>query len=213
MKKIQSIEIIIAILFTILGGYADAYTFVIRGGTFATMQTGNLIKFFINLANGQFLLMFLLPIIFFCLGGMLAVLLSKFKYYRPIAISLLFVIYLASSFCPKNEAWDIVCVSSLSIAGALQFEAFHHCLSYSYTSTMCTNNMRLFSTNLVQGKIRTALFYLMIIACFILGIIASVFISKAMDIYALVPISSLFIVIFILYNFIPKERKLELQAE
>lgn len=213
MKKIQSIEIIIAILFTILGGYADAYTFVIRGGTFATMQTGNLIKFFINLANGQFLLMFLLPIIFFCLGGMLAVLLSKFKYYRPIAISLLFVIYLASSFCPKNEAWDIVCVSSLSIAGALQFEAFHHCLSYSYTSTMCTNNMRLFSTNLVQGKIRTALFYLMIIACFIIGLIASAFISKAMNIYALAPISSLFIVIFILYNFIPKERKLELQVE
>jgi len=213
MKKTQIIEIVIALLFTFLGGYADAYTFVVRGGTFATMQTGNLIKLFINLANGQFMIMYLLPIIFFCLGSMLAVLLRKFKYYRPIAIILLLVIYLISGFCPKNDAWDIVCVSALSVAGAVQFEAFHHCLRYRYTSTMCTNNMRLFSTSLMEGNFKTALFYLTIIVCFVLGLIASVFITKAMDIYSICPISSIFIAIFILWNFVPKQDELLLKAE
>ena len=105
MKTIQIVEIVIAILFTFMGGFGDAYTFVIRGGTFTTIQTGNLIKLSTNLANGQFMIMFLLPIIFFCLGSMLAILLSKFKYYRSFAIILLFIIYLVSGFCPKIEAF------------------------------------------------------------------------------------------------------------
>lgn len=211
MKKNQIIEIIIAILFTFLGGFADAYTFILRGGTFATMQTGNLIKFFINLSNGTFLLMYLLPIVFFILGCMLSVLLSKLKFYHLVSLILLFVIYLTAGFCPKTEAWDIVCVSSLSVAGALQFEAFNRCLAFNYTSTMCTNNMKLFSNNLIEGKFKTAFFYLLIIGVFASGLVGAVFLNKAVDIYSICIIASLFIPILILWLLNKEERTINLK--
>ena len=209
MKKNKIFELIIAFLFTFLGGYADAYTFILRGGTFSTMQTGNLIKFFIGVSNGQFFLMYLLPIIFFCLGSMIAILLSKFKYYSVIALFTLLLIYLISGFCPQTEAWNIVCVSTLSVAGAIQFEAFHKCLTYNYTSTMCTNNMRLFSNNLVQGKFKQALFYLSIIACFCVGLVSAVLLNKGLGIYSICVISSLYIPIFILRIINKSESKIE----
>ena len=53
MNKRNIISLISALLLTFAGGFTDAYTFIYRGGVFATMQTGNLIKFFINITKGR----------------------------------------------------------------------------------------------------------------------------------------------------------------
>ena len=136
MNKRNIISIVSAVLLTFAGGFTDAYTFIHRGAVFATMQTGNLIKFFISLTNGEFKLMFILPIAFFILGGVIAVLLRKCKYQAHIVLISLIVSYVFAGLCPKNDAWDIVSVCILSIVGAMQFEAFRVCLGYRYTSTM-----------------------------------------------------------------------------
>jgi len=35
-------SILVALLLTLTGGFLDAYTFMLRGGTFANAQTGNI---------------------------------------------------------------------------------------------------------------------------------------------------------------------------
>lgn len=205
MKKHIAFPIISAFLLTFVGGYCDAYTFVYRNGMFANMQTGNLIKFLIQLANGDFNPALFLPIVFFCLGCIACILINKFKFSAYIVLITLFAVYLATGFSPRNDLWDVICVCSLSFVGAMQFQAFRTCVLYTYTSTMCTNNMRLFCESIVgifaDKNIKRALFYLLIIVAFSVGCVVAVFIGKGMDIRTISVASSLFIVVFILSLF------------
>ena len=204
MNKKNLISLITAILLTFAGGFADAYTFIYREGVFATMQTGNLIKLFVNLTNGVFKLIFLLPIIVFLIGCIVAVLLEKTKFFSQITLIALLVSYVFAGFCPQKEAWDIVCVSILSLTGAMQFEAFRRCLGYRYTSTMCTNNIRLLGKSIVNKRIREVLIYCAIIVTFVVGIVIGVLLGKAMGIYSICPIASIYLAILII-QFVTKE--------
>ena len=51
VKKEDSI--LVALLLTFTGGFLDAYTFMLRGGTFANAQTGNIVMTGVNLAKGN----------------------------------------------------------------------------------------------------------------------------------------------------------------
>ena len=198
MKKSNVISLISALLLTFAGGFVDAYTFIYRDGVFATMQTGNLIKFFIALTNGTFKLLFLLPIIFFIIGCLIAALLRKSKFQSHIALLSLVVISLLAGFCPQKEAWNIVCVCSLSLVGAMQFEAFRRCLTYRYTSTMCTNNMRLFAVGIAEKDINKVILYVSIITMFVVGIVIGVLLGKALNVYAISPIAGIYLAILII---------------
>lgn len=199
MNKGNIISLISALLLTFTGGFTDAYTFIYRGGVFSTMQTGNLIKFFISLTNGEFKLMFILPIAFFILGCVLAALLRKNKFQSHIVLSALIIIYVIAGLCPKTEAWDIVSVSLLSIVGAMQFEAFRRCLGYRYTSTMCTNNIRLLSVNIAEGKGKVIAIYASIIASFIIGIVIGVLVGKGMEMYSIIPLTGIYLAILLMF--------------
>ena len=201
MNKRNIISLISALLLTFTGGFTDAYTFIYRGGVFATMQTGNLIKFFINITNGEFKLAFLLPIVFFIIGCVIAGLLRKCKYQAHIVLISLIVIYVVAGLCPKTEVWDIVSVSLLSIVGAMQFEAFRVCLGYRYTSTMCTNNMRLLSSGIAEGKGKTILLYASIITTFIVGIVIGVLVGKGMATYSIIPITGIYLALLLMFIF------------
>lgn len=199
MNKRNIISLICALLLTFAGGFTDAYTFIYRGGVFSTMQTGNLIKFFISLTNGEFKLMFILPIAFFILGCVLAALLRKNKFQSHIVLSTLIIICVIAGLCPKTEAWDIVSVSLLSIVGAMQFEAFRRCLGYRYTSTMCTNNIRLLSVNIAEGKGKVIAIYASIIASFIIGIVIGVFVGKGMEMYSIIPLTGIYLAVLLMF--------------
>lgn len=199
MNKRNIISIVTALLLTFTGGFTDAYTFIYRGGIFATMQTGNLIKFFINITNGEFKLAFLLPIIFFIIGCVIAGLLRKCKYQAHIALISLIVIYVVAGLCPKTEVWDIVSVSLLSIVGAMQFEAFRRCLGYRYTSTMCTNNIRLLSVNIAEGKGKVIAIYASIIATFIIGVVIGVLVGKGMEMYSIIPLTGIYLAVLLMF--------------
>ena len=198
MNKRNVISLVTALLLTFAGGFCDAYTFIYRGGVFATMQTGNLIKFFISLTNGSFKLMFLLPILVFILGCVIAALLRKWKYQSHLTLALLFIAFVLAGFCPQTETWNIVCVSGLSLVGAMQFEAFRRCLAYRYTSTMCTNNMRLLSVGIAEWNVKKILLYISIIGIFSIGIVIGVLSGKAMNIHSIAPIASIYLVVLIL---------------
>lgn len=198
MNKKNAVSLISALLLTFAGGFCDAYTFIYRGGTFANMQTGNLIKFFIALINGEFKLALFLPIIVFIVGCLIAALLRKCKYQSHIVLISLLVIYVAAGFCPQTEVWNIVCVCLLSLVGAMQFEAFRRCLEHRYTSTMCTNNMRLLAVSVAEKKFERTLLYGVIIVVFSVGVVIGVLLGKAMDIYSISPIAAIYLIVLIL---------------
>lgn len=213
MKKESILHVVVAFLLTFLGGFCDVYTFVTRGGVFANMQTGNLIKFFIHLINNQkFELMFILPILCFILGCILAAFMGKWKYQYIFTLSVLFASFLGCGFCPVSYEWDIICVCILSITGAMQFQAFRHCINLYYTSTMCTNNMRLLSESIVEKNKKKILFYLSIILMFSAGCAVGVLMSKIMGIYALCPFSSIYLLILIV-EIVMKNKQAELSSE
>ena len=198
MKKNILIPLFSAFLLTFCGGFCDSYSYIYRGKLFATMQTGNLIKFFISLAEGNFDITLLLPICFFVLGCLIAALINKHKDYSNIMLILLFATYLAAGFLPYDTVWNCVCVCALSFASGIQFQAFRKCLTLGYTSTMCTNNLRLFSESIAQANWKNMVFYISIIFFFIVGCVVAIFLGKGLEYYSISPISSIFIVVIVL---------------
>ncbi len=77
-KSPPSIEVYeslyIALILALLGGFLDAYTFILKNGVFANAQTGNLILLSISLFNGEYgrVPQYLLPILFFSFGILLS---------------------------------------------------------------------------------------------------------------------------------------------
>ena len=201
MKKQIIIQLIIAFLFTFMCGFCDGYTYLVREGMFSYMQTGNLIKLCISLANGYFEVAFLIPIIAFCLGCVSSVFLAKLKHYSYVTTIALIMAFVGAGFCPRAYIWDIVAVSLLSFVGAMQFQAFNKCLNFHYTSTMCTNNMRLFSNSVASKNIKKAIFYLSIILCFALGVVISTLIVKPLGVHTISIAASIFVIVLILLFF------------
>ena len=68
--KQMSENFILGIILAAVGGYLDAYTYLVRGGVFANAQTGNIVLLGINLAEGSYLnaLQYLFPIAAFSVG-------------------------------------------------------------------------------------------------------------------------------------------------
>ena len=198
MQKEEYIRIIKAFLFTFTGGFSNVYTYLYRGGIFSNMQTGNLIKFIISLSNGIFEPLYFVPIISFIIGCMVSISINKLKNSYIFNLIILFTIYLSCGFIPNTIVWNIIIVSVLAFLGAMMFESFNECLSVSYTSIMCTNNMRLLSSNVVQKNYKKALFYLSIIISFSLGCFIAIILGKTFDVYSISFLSIIFILCLVL---------------
>ena len=202
MKKSNILEYVIAFLFTFAGGFCDAYTLLYRRGLFANMQTGNLVKFCISLADGSFEPMYFLPIICFLLGCLIAILVNKKKSHNIILLIVMLVLTISCIFIPNTDTWNVACVCLLSITGAIQFEAFHQCVKTTYTSTMCTNNMRLLMESTVEfasdKKNKRVFFFLGITLCFGLGAVISALIGKAINIYSISVVAGIYLAILIM---------------
>lgn len=202
MKKSNILEYIIASLFTFAGGFCDAYTLIYRRGLFANMQTGNLVKFCISLADGSFEPMYFLPIICFLLGCLIAIIVNKKKSHNIILLIAMLALTIGCIFIPNTDTWNVACVCLLSVTGAIQFEAFHQCVKTTYTSTMCTNNMRLLMESTVEfasdKKNKRVFFFLGIILCFGLGAVISALIGKLITIYAISIVAGIYLAILIM---------------
>lgn len=72
MKNTQTSEsVFIGLTLAVSGGIMDVYSYLWRGKVFANAQTGNVLLFAINLANGNFYsaARYLLPIVAFVAGS------------------------------------------------------------------------------------------------------------------------------------------------
>ena len=204
MKKYKYLCLIEAILFAFIGGFSNVYTYLYRGGIFSNMQTGNLIKFIIRLSNGSFEPLYFVPIISFIIGCIISSLINKLKNSYIINQIIIIAVYLICGFIPSSSILDILTVSIMAFIGAIMFESFNECLNTSYTSIMCTNNMRLFSKSIIEKNYHNVFFYLSIIVFFSIGALVSALLGRTFEIYSISFLS--IIVIFSLFITIIKNK-------
>ena len=182
----MSESLLLGALLTVAGGFFDAYTYLCRGGVFANAQTGNIVLLGVNLAEREWLraLTYLLPVLAFALGVVLAEVIKQYgkarqadgkgMHWRQFIVLAEVVLIACAAFAPQqyNTAVNIL----ISFVCAMQVEAFRKVRGSAFATTMCTGNLRSGTEQLViwrqtgdANAARKARHYYCIILFFILG--------------------------------------------
>ncbi len=149
MNKIQTSETFaLSALLALSGGFQDAYTYIIRNKVFSNAQTGNIVLLSQQLMLGNIpgVLHYLLPVVFFALGILIAEQISYRHrkntrlHWRQIIVFMEIAILFLVGFLPHKH--DALAAALVSFACAMQVQSFRKVHGYAYASTMCIGNLR-----------------------------------------------------------------------
>ncbi|MGW1725703.1 YoaK family protein [Streptomyces sp. NPDC002306] len=143
----QSVRL--GVLLAMVGGSLDAYTYLSRGGVFASAQTANVILLGIEAAHGQWWQAFahVPPILAFVVGVVAAESLKHPRVARVVrhptraALVLEIVVLVGAGLVPAG-APDILVSVLIAFAASVQITAFRKLVDTAYNSTMTTGNLR-----------------------------------------------------------------------
>lgn len=183
----------VSFLLSVVGGFFESYTFLLRGGVFSNAQTGNVIFSVLSLSRGEWVeaLYFLAAIAAFCVGIYISSIMrdtmpaNAFVAWEHVFLGLEALVLLAIGFVPVtvNHAWCNVIISFLC---AMQYNTFRQTKGLPVATTFCTNNLRQATIsfyNLVHyrnGEAGTQmLHYLRVIFAFSLGVLLGAMTSIA----------------------------------
>lgn len=173
----------IGLCLAFVGGFLDAYTYLLRGGVFANAQTGNLVLFGIHLADGSFpgCFLYLVPVAAFLLGVLITELFKrkfskkKFIEWQHMVVMIEIALLLLIGFLPRTVP-DAIINIAVSFVCSMQFNSFRKTNGLPYATTMCTGNLRSageFFFAFLSEKDRAAgkksLRYFLVIAVFMAG--------------------------------------------
>lgn len=204
-------KLVFAMMLTAVGGFMDAYSYVVRGKVFATGQTGNFVLVCVNMMQKDYTQMFhaIVPIVSFWIGVFIS---SHMIYYfrerqmllkqvtLVIEILLVFIVGLIPCSYP-----DIIANTLISLAAAFQYCAFRKfSTSGNYASIFCTGNMRSCAENYYKGVIRKdkqsmkrALGYTFILISFFIGAVSAAYESKILHAKSIWTLDIVLIVILV----------------
>lgn len=178
--KQMSESIRLGMLLAVSGGFMDAYSYLVRDHVFANAQTGNILLFGVNLAEGNFqtAMRYFFSVFAFAAGIALAELVRAGKrrriHWRQTAVCIEAAILAAVAFFPLSM--NLLANSLTSFACGIQVESFRKIRGNSMATTMCIGNMRSGTQNLCQyfrsketGFLWDSLLYYGIIVCFVIG--------------------------------------------
>ena len=214
----MSEPLLLGAVLAVAGGFFDAYTYLCRGGVFANAQTGNIVLLGVNLAERAWLraLTYLLPVLAFALGVVLAEVIKQYgkarqadgtgMHWRQFIVLAEVVLIACAAFAPQqyNTAVNIL----ISFVCAMQVEAFRKVRGSAFATTMCTGNLRSGTEQLViwrqtgdANAARRARYYYGIILFFILGAALGAVCTDALGERALLitcaPLVAVFAIMFI----------------
>ncbi len=182
MQKLRKYATLFILCF--VGGFFNAYSFYMRGGRFAFLQTGTLIAIIYDLFSGNWsdLWLGLTTFFSFYLGIVLAFFLEysfkkikREKYLRFCILCLCCILLVPCLFFEKTMGvdWSFISIFFVGIMGGIILEYFKD-----FTSTMMTNNTKLFTSCLCEKAIKTkglehkASFYTGLILSFCVGVVS-----------------------------------------
>ena len=138
--------IVIGFCLSLLGGFLDSYSFLLKGGVFANAQTGNLVLLFISIAHGKFNRCFeyVIPVVTFTIGIFLSELLrnklsQKNRSQLALFIEFLLIIFIALS---GNRFSNYLDNCIISFIAAIQVANFDKVDGNPIATTMITGNLK-----------------------------------------------------------------------
>jgi uncharacterized membrane protein YoaK (UPF0700 family) len=149
----------IASVFAVVGGFLDAYSYLARGGVFATAQTGNVVLFAVRGAAGDWTSAWKTPpsILAYMCGVAVARLLRvrprKHTFRATLICQALELLVLLALLFFGRFVPDLCAVSLIAFAAALQNTSFSNIGPWQSNSAMTTSNLR----NAVSGWVQLAL--------------------------------------------------------
>ena len=219
MKTQISDSIPCGILLALSGGCMDAYSFLFRGRVFANAQTGNMLLFGVNLANGNFhdALKYLLPVVVFTAGIILSDFINRKKtririHWRQISVLIEAVILIGVAFMPESA--NAIANALTSFVCGIQVESFRKIHGNSITTTMCIGNLRSGTYNIDKyistrdrKYLRKSLLYFGIILAFVVGAVIESLLLPSLGSYAIMlsPVLLMVALIIMFYNVTPDD--------
>jgi uncharacterized membrane protein YoaK (UPF0700 family) len=182
-------------------GYLDAFTYVGHGKVFASAMTGNMVLLGIHIASRHDVLTYMIPILAFVVGVMLAHVMlratvRRVLFERPHVVTLFLeiVVLLVVALAPLHLD-DKTLVSAITISTAMQNTTFRNVGARTYNSVIMTGNLQAFSNALAGGlwpwsaaTIAEALDLLAVIVSFVSGAALGALLSPSLGLHAvLVP--------------------------
>ncbi|MBV9594705.1 MAG: DUF1275 domain-containing protein [Actinobacteria bacterium] len=138
----------VGLLLSLIGGYLDAYTFVLHG-VFANAQTGNVVLFgvFASDSHWRNAGLHLLPVVAFVVGVAVAETLGRPAVRgfvrRPVRVALgLEILVLAIIGALPHDAPTLVVTMSVGFAAAIQFAVFRKLVDTPWSSLLASGNLR-----------------------------------------------------------------------
>lgn len=147
----------IAAILAAVGGYLDAYTYILRGGVFANAQTGNMVLLAVYGAEGKYrqAVYYIVPILAFAAGVFITEVLKKyftekeFRIYEHWILAIEIILLGIVGVIPLSVPNGVVNVT-ISFVCSLQVNSFRKIKNLPYASTMCTGNLRSGTEKLFQ---------------------------------------------------------------
>lgn len=193
-------------LMTLIDGMVITYIYLFRSNNFVNMQTGNLIKFIVDLSRGVFTYYYLVYILSFFGGLMCGYFISKARRSNLINLGVQLALLIPSIFLPINGELNILSLALFSAFFGVQFGnyEFRKIEKMTVTTNMMTNNMRLFSQSLgefIGGESdwKKPLFYFSFILSFCIGVSGLTLLSSVIGSLAIIVPICLLPIIFVLY--------------
>ena len=177
-------NIVIGVCLSLVGGFLDAYSYLLKGKVFANAQTGNLVLLFIAAANRELYKShkYIIPIVMFALG----IFISEFfknthyvkNYTRMVTVLLFEVVVLAAIGLTGTYFPHDIINSVISFIAALQVANFDKVDGNPIATTMITGNLKSSMINLAKycavkdiQYLYSFFKYLLIIASFGIGVV------------------------------------------
>lgn len=174
----------VGLILSMLAGYLEAYTYLLRGGVFCNGQTANIAMMMLSFARGETskALYYPIPILAFFLGIVFAAFLrERMHSLRRVRWEISFLaletlLLFAVGFVPQ-EAPNVMVNIAVTFVCAVQYETFRETRGLPYASIFCTGNLRtaaeycyvfVAKRDPLAGK--TFLRYLAVIGFFALGV-------------------------------------------
>ena len=203
----ESIELAAILAFS--GGLMDAYSYLARGKVFANAQTGNILLFGVNLADGDVnrALHYAVPVMAFAVGIALAHSIKIFSkerrlHWRQTALLVEAALLLVVAFIPDDL--HLIANSLTSLGCVIQVQAFRKLHGNGFATTMCIGNLRSGTQKLVdyvhdkdRAYLEGCLLYYGVILCFAIGAIAGSRVIGVLGLHAILVSPVLLLVAFV----------------
>ncbi len=177
-----------------IGGFLEAYTYLLKGNIFANAQTGNFALMAINFAYFKEpfkALYYLIPMSAYVIGIFLTVRMpERFKgriSWYTLFIVIQFTVFVIVGFLPESVPHAFTTVS-VSFLCAMQYNTFKACRGVTMSTVFCTNNLRQFAISVAKtmrddknALISRGVLYLANIIFFVFGAASSAFLIRVLD--------------------------------